>query len=446
MAYMTSHFFSPSRTILLSMSLAIIVGALILSFPFCKREAISFIDVFFTATSCTCVTGLLTVPVSSFTDAGLIVMMILMQIGGLGLITLTLFIVSLFVNLGLATQVIAGEMLDLESWKNTRKILLFIISLTFILETIGAIALYQTLKHHYPTHKAILYACFHAISSFCNAGITPFTNGMVEFNSSYNMLLITCFLMCAGGLGFITWNELFNRYNIFAKNNKHPGPLSLQSRVILNYYLFFVIAGTILFWLLEHNNTFEFMTLPRQILNSFFTSVASRSGGYMSVYPNDMQHASLFALILNAFIGSAPGSTGSGVKITTAAIFLATINAAIMNKAAVNIKGRRLMKDQIYRALAVVTLSIVWILMTTFCLLITEKTWSFLDIFFETMSAYTTLGASVGITPYLSTVGKCLIMLSMFIGRIGSLTLLIALRKRVDSSEYSYPEERMMIT
>ncbi len=440
-----SHFFSPSRTILISMSLAILVGALILSFPFCQSQPVSPIDVLFTATSCTCVTGLLTVPVNAFNDFGLIIMMILMQIGGLGLITLTLFVVSLFVNLGLATQVIAGEMLDLESWKNTRKILIFIIGLTFILESIGAIAIYQTLKHHFPTGKAVLYSCFHAISSFCNAGMTPFTNGMVDFNTSYTMMLTTSFLMCAGGLGFITWNEIFNRYGPFSLT-KHTAPLALQTRVILHYYFFFVIASTILFWLLEHNNTFEMMSRPVQLLNAFFTSVASRSGGYMSVYPNDMQHASLFALILNAFVGSAPGSTGSGVKITTAAIFIATINAAILNKAAVNIKGRRLMKDQIYRALAVVTLSIVWIVITTFCLLITEKTWSFLDIFFETMSAYTTLGASIGITPYLSVVGKCLIMLSMFIGRIGSLTLLIALRKRVDSSEYSYPEERMMIT
>lgn len=446
MAYVNSHFFSPSRTILFSMTLAIIVGAILLSFPFFQSTPVGLLDVFFTATSCTCVTGLLTVPVTTFNDAGLTVMMILMQIGGLGLITLTLFVVSLFVNLGLATQVIAGEMLDLESWKNTRKILLFIISLTFVLETIGALAIFQTLKHQYPFGKAVLYSCFHAISSFCNAGMTPFTNGMVDFNSSFNMLLITSFLMCAGGLGFITWNELFNRCNPFSSTTYANKPLALQTRVILHYYFFFILAGTLLFWLLEHNNTFEMMSVPTQILNSFFTSVASRSGGYMSVYPNDMQHASLFALILNAFVGSAPGSTGSGVKITTTAIFIATINAAIMNKAAVNIKGRRLMKDQIYRALAVVTLSIVWIVITTFCLLITEKTWSFLDIFFETMSAYTTLGASVGITPYLSTVGKCLIMLSMFIGRIGSLTLLIALRKRVDSSEYSYPEERMMIT
>lgn len=440
-----SHFFSPSRTILFSMTIAIIVGTILLSFPFCQTQPVHPIDVLFTATSCTCVTGLLTVPITAFSDFGLMVMMALMQIGGLGLITLTLFVVSLFVNLGLATQVIAGEMLDLESWKNTRKILLFIISLTFILETIGAIAIYQTLKHHYPTGKAILYSCFQALSSFCNAGITPFTNGMVDFNTNFNMMLVTSFLMCAGGLGFITWNELFNRYSPFS-TGRNAGPLSLQSRVILHYYLFFIIAGTILFWLLEHNNTFELMSKPVQLLNSFFISVASRSGGYMSVYPNDMQHASLFTLVLNAFVGSAPGSTGSGVKITTAAIFIATINAAIMNKAAVNIKGRRLMKDQIYRALAVVTLSIVWIVITTFCLLITEKTWSFLDIFFETMSAYTTLGASIGITPYLSLVGKSLIMLSMFIGRIGSLTLLIALRKRVDSSEYSYPEERMMIT
>ncbi len=154
------HFFSPSRTILLSMSFAIGLGTLLLSFPFSQAQPIALIDAFFTATSCTCVTGLLTVPFDYFSDLGQFIIMILMQIGGLGMITLTFFVVSLFVNLGLSSQVMAGEMLDLDSWKNTRKILLFIISLTTILESIGAFCIFQTLKHEYPFTKAIFYVFF----------------------------------------------------------------------------------------------------------------------------------------------------------------------------------------------------------------------------------------------------------------------------------------------
>lgn len=438
------HFFSPSRTILLSMSFAIGIGTLLLSFPFCQAQPIALIDAFFTATSCTCVTGLLTVPFDYFSDLGQFIIMILMQIGGLGMITLTFFVVSLFVNLGLSSQVMAGEMLDLDSWKNTRKILLFIISLTTILESIGAFCIFQTLKHDYSFARAVFYSFFHSISSFCNAGMTPFVNGLVPYAENYNMLIITVVLMISGGIGFITWKELFYKWNPWIQ--KKRAPLSLQTKVVITYYLFFVAAGTFIFWLLEHNNTFEAFNHPLQFLNALLTSVTSRSGGYFSVHPEDMQHASLFTIMINAFIGSAPGSTGSGIKLTTAAIFIATINTAIMNKPSVNLYGRTVSKDQVYRALAIVALSISWVLLTTFCLLITESSWPFLDILFETVSAFATLGASLGITPYLSTIGKFLIALSMFIGRVGSLTLMIALRKKTETHEYSYPEERVMIT
>lgn len=439
-----THFFSPSRTIFLSMFTAIAVGTFLLGLPFSRTQHIPFIDLLFTATSCTCVTGLMTVPLENFTPLGQAIIMILIQIGGLGLITLTFFVVSLFVNLGLSSQVMAGEMLDLDSWKHTKKILLFIIGLTAIIELIGALFIFQTLRHDFPFLKAIFYSLFLAVSSFCNAGITPFPGDMVPYSESYNMLLVTSALMIMGGLGFITLKELVTKFNPWAIKKRTS--LSLQTRVVLWYYLFFTLAGTFIFWLLEHNNTFESFSAPLQLTNSFFTSVSARSGGYFSVHPDDMQHASLFTVMINAFIGSAPGSTGGGIKLTTAAIFIATINAAIMSKANVDLNGRTISKDQVYRALAIVSLSIVWVVLTIFCLLITENSWPFLDIVFEVISAFATLGASIGITPYLSIIGKLLIALSMFIGRIGSLTLLIALRKKNEVREYTYPEERVMVT
>ncbi|MFT6765445.1 MAG: trk system potassium uptake protein TrkH [Alteromonas naphthalenivorans] len=438
-----THFFSPSRTIFISIIAAIIIGTFLLSLPIAQTRPLPLIDVFFTATSATTVTGLLTVPIDSFTYFGLGVIMFLIQIGGLGLITLTLFVVSLFTNLGLGTQVMAGEMLELESWKDTRKILFFIIMLTFTIEAIGALFIFQTLRNDFSLFDSIFYSIFHSISAFCNSGMTPFKEGMILFTHSYNILIVTAFLMIAGGIGFITWRELINRWNPFIKNNRN---YSLQTRIILYYYFSLVSINTLMFWLLEHKNTFEAMSFPLQIIESFFVSVTVRSGGYLPVYPNDMQHASLFYIMVNAFIGSAPGSTGSGVKITTMAIFIATINAAVFNQSSVDLRGRRIMKDQVYRALAIVALSIAWIATTTFCLLITEKSWNFLDIAFETVSAFSTLGASLGMTPYLSIVGKIFITLTMFIGRIGSLTLMIALRPHIDKSGFAYPEERVMIT
>lgn len=439
-----THFFSPSRTIFISMSMAIALGTFLLALPFSRTQPIAFIDLFFTATSCTCVTGLLTVPFENFTPIGQVIIMMLIQIGGLGLITLTFFVVSLFVNLGLSSQVMAGEMLDLDSWKHTKKILLFIIGLTAVIELVGAFFIFQTLRHDFTLPKALFYSLFQSISAFCNAGITPFAGGMVVYAENYNMLLVTSFLMISGGLGFITWRELVTKFNPWIAKKRTT--LSLQTKIILWYYFFFVIAGTFVFWLLEHNNTFEGFSSPLQYVNAFFMSVNSRSGGYFSVHPDDMQHASLFTIMINSFIGSAPGSTGGGIKLTTAAIFIATINAAILSKTNVDLNGRTISKDQVYRALAIVSLSIVWVILTIFCLLITENSWPFLDIMFEVISAFSTLGATIGITPYLSVIGKSLIALSMFIGRVGSLTLLIALRKKNDTREYTYPEERVMVT
>lgn len=443
MALKKAQFFSPSRTIFLSIVTAILFGTFLLALPMSQTRPIPLIDVFFTATSATTVTGLLTIPLDSFTYFGLGIILFLIQIGGLGLITLTLFVVSLFTNLGLGTQVMAGEMLDLESWKDTRKILFFIILLTFTIEAIGAIIIFQTLRNNFSPFESVFYSIFHSVSAFCNAGITPFKEGMILFEHNYNMLLTTAFLMIAGGIGFITWRELVTRWDPFKKHAKNK---TLQTRIILYYYFSLVFINTVIFWLLEHNNTFEAMSFPLQVVHSFFTSVTVRSGGYLSVYPNDMQHASLFSIMVNAFVGAAPGSTGSGVKVTTMAIFIATINAAVFNKSSIDLRGRRIMKDQVYRALAIVALSMAWITIVTFCLLITEKSWNFLDIIFEAISAFSTLGASLGMTPYLSIVGKILIALTMFIGRVGSLTLMIALRSQIEKIEFAYPEERVMIT
>lgn len=438
-----THFFSPSRTILLSITFAIFIGTVLLALPAARTRPLPLIDLFFTATSCTCVTGLMTIPIDSFSTFGLTIIMILIQIGGLGLITLTFFIVSLFTNLGLGTQVMAGEMLELDSWKDTRKILLFIIILTFAFEAFGALFLFQTFKYDFNFFDAIFFSIFHSVSSFCNAGITPFSNGLITYAQNYNVLAVTALLMIVGGLGFMTWKELIDSWNPFKKTTMKT---SLQTKIIISYYFFFVVASALLFWLLERNNTFDYMSFPMQIANAFFMSVTSRSGGYLTVYPNDLQHASIFTIMINGFIGAAPGSTGSGVKLTTAAIFIATIYAAICNKSSVDIRGRRIMKDQVYKALAVVSLSLLWVIFTIFCLLITEKSFDFLDIVFETISAFSTLGASTGITPYLSIIGKLLITLNMFIGRIGSLTLMIALRKTIEKTDFSYPEERIMIT
>ncbi len=444
MLHIRNHFFSPSRTILLSMAFAILGGTALLMLPGMTTKAVSTLDLLFTATSAICVTGFLTVPLSSFTPLGHSVIMILIQIGGLGLITLTLFIISLFTNLGLATQVMAGEMLDLETWSGARRILVFIIALTLLCEVGGALLLFQSFKHQFPFYTAVFYSVFHSISAFCNSGFTIFPEGMLNYTHDYLVLATTSGLILMGSIGFITLKELFLWWAPWQERTRKV--FSLQTRIIVHYMVILTIGSTILFWLLERQGTFAHMSFGEQIMNSFFTAVSSRGAGFLTVYGRELQYASLLILMINSFIGAAPGSTGSGIKVTTLALFMATIHSAIQGKHSVDIKGRRIMKDQIYKALAIVALSLLWILLVTFCLLITERSWQFLDILLETVNAFTTLGVSIGITPYLSILGKLLIIVTMFIGRIGSLTLMIALRTRTERTEFSYPEERVMIS
>jgi trk system potassium uptake protein TrkH len=439
-----AHIFSPSRTILFSMILTIFVGTLALSLPLARVTEIPIIDLFFTATSCTCVTGLLTVPIESFSDFGLIIIMFLMQIGGLGLVTLSLFVVSLFVNLGLATQVVAGEMLDLESWKDTRRIILFIIGMTFFFELLGAIFIFFAIKDLYPVGTSLFYAMFHSISGFCNAGITLFPNSMVPFAGNPLMLLSLSALMFIGGFGFISWKEIFKRIeNSFTQRRAQ---LSLQTRIVLQYYGIFTFANTVLFWILERSNTLAAMNVPMQWINSFFMAISCRSGGYLNIYLHDLQNASILTIMLNAFIGAAPGSTGSGIKLTTTALIIAVVYSVIMNKHSVEMKGRKIMADQIYRSLSIVILSLLWIAGVVFILLVSERNIQFIDILFEAVSAFSTLGASIGITESLSSFGKIIITLTMLVGRIGVISLLLAISTRKEQADYSYPEERIMIT
>ncbi len=436
--------FSPGRIVLLSLACTIALGTFLLSLPIARHVPLSLIDLVFTSTSVTCVTGLLTVPLESFTPFGQFIILCLMQIGGLGLITLTLFLMSLFIEFGLGTQVLAGKLLEFESWKNIKHVLIFIIKLTIIIELIGAFLIFCSLHDQYSFSRALFLSVFHSISSFCDAGLSLFPFGMISYQNNALMLLTTTFLMLLGGIGFITIHELVEY--VYARKSGNRPHLSLHSKIVLSMTSFLVAGSIIVFWLLERHNTLQHMPWPFAILNSVFNAISSRSTGFITVDPLDLHIGTILMIMIIAFIGSSPGSTGSGVRTTTFALYLATIKTAISGTSSVQIKGRRIAKDQVYKALAIISLSQAWIIIATFCLLITEKGWEFLDILFEVVSAFATLGLDTHITPYLSTIGKIFIIATMVIGRIGSLTVMLALRKKLETPEFQYPEERVMLT
>lgn len=434
---------SPARLLLSSVVFTIGGGAALLALPICRVTEIPFLDLLFTATSATTVTGLTTIPLEQFTRYGHLVIMILMQIGGLGLITMTLFLLSLFVNLGFGTQLIMGKILEMDSWKNIKKLLLFIIGFTLLVETIGACCIFFAIKQHYTLTNALFLSLFHSVSSFCNAGFSLFPHGLSFMQHNPFLLSVTSLLILAGGLGFLTWVEINIWLHSFNKKRRYT--FTLQSKIVLYATALLTGSGALLYWILERSNTLQNETWLLTILNSLLNSLSARSAGFVTVPTSELHLATILVFMVMAFIGSSPGSTGSGVKITTFAIFLSTVRSAIYARPSIEIQGRRIAQEQVYKALAIITLSICWIFFATFCLLITEKGWEFLDILFEVVSAFATLGLSLGVTPLLTPFGKLLIIITMIIGRIGSMTAVLALQRKIAPAEYEYPEERVML-
>ena len=413
--------------------------------PHAQKTHIPFIDCFFTATSATCVTGVLTIPFDSFTLFGKCVILALIQIGGIGLLTLWLSLISLFVNLGISTQYLIGQVYELAAFKNPKRILFFIIGFTLLAESIGALCIYAIIAPDYPRDVALFNALFHSISSFCNAGLSIFgQHNMVAFQNNIPLLAITGTLIFLGGIGFMTLLELF--FSLKKRFLKKRFQFTLTTRVVLSMTALLITFATLILIIIEGPRHFPQGPWWLTLSNMLFNAVAYRSTGLTTIDVSTMQTATVFMIIMYSFIGSSPVSTGSGIRVTTFAIFLATIRAVIRGKMVVEIKGRRIPQDQIFKAMAVLSICICWIIASTFILSLIESQSSFITVFFEAVSSFTNLGLATEITPLLSLPGKLLIILNMFIGRVGSLTLLLALRPQRERVDFQYPEERIMMS
>jgi len=438
--------FSPGRVLFAMMFLAITIGTLFLALPAARTQNVSWLDLLFTATSATCACGLFTISLDAFTTFGHTVILILSQIGGLGLVTLTIFLTSFFIDFGFATQLMAGKLLELEGWKNIRSFIMFIIGLTVCAELIGAACFFVVLSRDLPIDRALFLSIFHAVASFCNTGITLFQGGISHYSTSYLMTFATVALMIFGSLGFVTWNEI-TQYIGSLGCSKKPFHFSLHSKIVLYGTASVIFTGFFTIICLEWNHALAAMSTPQALSQAFFQAVSCRSTGFMTANFFSFHIATYLFICVAAFIGGSPGSTSGGVKITNVALYLATIKAAISGKTTIEIRGRSIAKDQVYRALAVTSLGFVWIFLTICFLTLTETGANFLALAFEAVSAFCTLGLSLGATKSLSTCGKILIMATMVIGRIGSLTLILALKARKKQpAEFSYPEERVILS
>jgi trk system potassium uptake protein len=440
---------SPGRILLSSFMFVIAIGTTLLSLPIAQVKELPFINVLFTAASTTCVTGLQVVPLSSFTFFGQFVILCLIQIGGLGLMTLSFFLISLFLDLGMATQLVAGQMLDFKIWSRIKSFLLLIISITFGIEFIGAACLYLPFRATMETSEAIFHSIFHSVSAFCNAGISLIDNSPQLYQSHPFILSTLSFLVFAGSLGFIVWYELLEKLKLYIASlfgQRRHILFTLHTKIVLLSSTVLVLVGAIVPWIIEHFYSFKELSYSKSFFISFCNSLSLRSAGFHIIDIDKASLATLVIFLILMFIGASPNSTGSGVKTTTFVISFATMSAIIQNRNSIELFGRTIPMDIMYKAIAIIALSITWIVSLVLILLITDSNFTFFQIFFEAISAFSTCGLTTGITPHLSVVGKSALMLSMLVGRIGSLTLILALRRKKAKALYHYPEERLALS
>lgn len=444
---------SPGRVLLFSYLFIISAGTFLLYLPQSRLVDIPLIDLFFTSASCTCVTGIKVVPLSYFTNFGKAVILCLIQLGGIGLMTLSLFFVSLFLNLGMATRMMASEMFEFK-WSKIKTFITTIVGLTFTIELLATLYFYFPFRKLFPAKTALFYAFFHAVSAFCNTGLTLFEDGLRVFQNDTIFLSIIGFLVFTGSIGFVVWFELLDKckglYRAW-KNKTAVPSFSLHTKIVLTTSAIVIVAGTMITWLLERNNTLEGVTVSRGIFYSFFNTVSLRSAGFKFFPVAQLMPATLLIFLIIMYIGGSPGSIGGGIKTTTFALFIATMVTIVRNRDEVEIFGRKIPQDQIYRAISIIVLSTAWIFLTTFILLAFEAgtgdgtSFNFIQIFFEVVSAFSLCGLHSGVSASLSSIGKILILSTMLLGRIGTLTLVFALWSRKKKPLYRYPEERIVI-
>ena len=433
----------PSSIAIFALLGFIILGTGLLNLPFAQKVPMNFLDILFTSTSVATVTGLTTVPLQNFSTFGNIIILLMMQIGGIGLMTMSLFVVTLFSNMGIYTHVLARDLLCIESFKDAKRLLIFIMIITGISELIGMGIMFFSFYPQHDIPQALFLALFHAVSAFSNAGFTYLDNGIVTLNNNPSFMLATTFLITLGGIGFITLYDLLEWWNQDEETEHYH--ISWHTKLILEMFFFTTLFSGIILYLIERLHAFKDMHSLQTLLNVLLLSVSYKSTGLITIPISSMFIASILLIMVCFFIGSAPASTGSGIRLSNFGIMLGIMKAAIFAKEDIEIHGRHVSTQQVYRSMAIIMIFISWIVVSTFILLLTENNQSFIDILFEAASAFCGSGLTKGLTPHLSNIGKICIIISMISGRLAIFVTIMGIKRNIDVRSYSYPEEKVIL-
>lgn len=447
----------PPQFVALSFLLAMLTGSALLCLPIAQVNGrfTSYLDCLFIATSATCVTGLTTVDIgSTFSRFGQLVILFFIQIGGLGIMTFsTVFAILLGRKLTIRQNVIVQSALDQTKVEGLTGLIFHIVVITLIVEAVGIGILYLRWKNllEFEPTLTLYYAVFHGVSAFCNAGLSLFPDNLHQFRFDPITIFTASSLIILGGLGFIVlldipkmkfWRK--DRALIFAR-------LNLQTKVAITVTFYLLLVGTVLIYLFEcEGGLSEFACLGEKLMNAFFLAVTPRTAGFNAVFIRELSATALFLIMALMFIGASPGGTGGGIKTTTFGILLSSIRSMVRGRDELTLFERTVPKTIFHKSVIIFVLSLAWIVVATFLLTISDRNLAtatnfFMQLLFEVTSAFGTVGLSTGITPLLSPLGKLIIIITMYLGRIGPLTLAMAIAMRAVSVEYRYPEEKIMV-
>ena len=428
----------------------IVLGTVLLKCPFSLLKELSLVDAFFTATSAVCVTGLSVIDIGgTFTSAGLWIIALLIQIGGLGIMTFSTSILLLSgMRPGFNQQAIFKSGFTTEGNVDPKKILAAVLPFTVVLEGLGTAAFF-TQFDNLPLSDRILYSFFHAVSAFCNAGFSSFADSLMSFRLNPVVCLVVMFLVLSGSIGFLAMAEVRNIFNFSTRTIQK---VSLHTKIALLATLVIVAVEMLSVLVIEWNGAFAGESFFGKLLSAGFVSVASRTAGFNTVDPLTFRETSMIIVIIAMFIGASPGSCGGGLKTTTAAVIAILGFNRLLGRERTQVMGRTIPEETVDKAVRIFIVYVVLALVGTLVLLLTEfpggafgsSNSHFLGVFFEVVSALSTCGLSLGLSAELSDFGRIFICIFMFVGRMGALFLISAVVKKKEGGAW-YAEEDIMV-
>ncbi|MFJ6265624.1 TrkH family potassium uptake protein [Lysinibacillus xylanilyticus] len=436
---------NPPKILVLGFAVIILIGTFLLMLPIATVDGkgLSFLDALFTATSATCVTGLVVVDTGdTFSIFGELVILFLIQIGGLGFMTFATFLFLLLgKKISLKERLLLKEAFNNITIAGLVKLVKRILLFTALIEFIGGLILSIRFSFDMPIGKAFYFGFFHAISNFNNAGFDLMGGyrSLTEYVDDPFVVLTICALITIGGLGFIVINELYDY--------RRTKRLSVNTKIVLTTTLILTVGSTLLIFLFEYGNSKTLGQLSGwgKMLGSLYQAVTPRTAGSNTLPISDLTHSTLFLIIWLMFIGGGSGSTAGGIKITTFAVLVATMWSQLKGQEDVVLFRRRIVHGTILKALTVTMCGMMIVVLVTIVLSIIEQRHSFMMYLFEATSAFGTAGLSMGLTPELSTGGRLLIILTMFAGRLGPLTIAFAITNRRKAEAFRHPKGNIMI-